>query len=87
MYYRENHYHPVMALRSAISLLIQIPFFMAAYSFLSHFELLKGVSFLMIQDLGSPDKLLSLGTLTINFLPIFMTLIHMAASFIYTKDL
>ena len=30
-YYKENHYHPIMALRSSISLLIQIPFFMAAY--------------------------------------------------------
>jgi YidC/Oxa1 family membrane protein insertase len=85
MYYRENHYHPVMALRSAISLLIQIPFFMAAYSFLSHFELLKGVSFLIIHDLGSPDRLFSFGNLTINLLPIFMTLINMVASFIYTK--
>jgi YidC/Oxa1 family membrane protein insertase len=85
MYYRENHYHPIMALRSAISLLIQIPFFIAAYSFLSHFELLKGVPFLIIHDLSSPDRLFSLGNFTINLLPVFMTLINIAASFIYSK--
>ena len=34
-FYRQNHYHPIMALRSSFSLLIQIPFFMAAYNFLS----------------------------------------------------
>ena len=29
-FYRQNQYHPMMALRSSISLLIQIPFFIAA---------------------------------------------------------
>ena len=31
-YYKQNHYHPIMALRSSFSLLIQIPFFIAAYN-------------------------------------------------------
>ncbi|MBR4387258.1 MAG: hypothetical protein IKP51_12140 [Treponema sp.] len=35
-YYKQQHYHPLMALRSSFGLLIQIPFFIAAYSFLSH---------------------------------------------------
>ena len=30
-YYRQQHYHPLMALRSSFGLLIQIPFFIAAY--------------------------------------------------------
>ena len=37
-FYRENHYSPIYALRSSFSLLIQIPFFIAAYSFLSNLE-------------------------------------------------
>ncbi|GHV19361.1 hypothetical protein FACS189494_00730 [Spirochaetia bacterium] len=41
-YYRQNHYHPVFALRSTLSLFIQIPFFIAAYSFLSSFKALQG---------------------------------------------
>jgi len=32
MYYRENNYHPVMALRSTLSLLIQIPFLLWHYA-------------------------------------------------------
>ena len=30
-YYRQNHYHPVYAMRGMFALLIQIPFFIAAY--------------------------------------------------------
>lgn len=85
MYYRENHYHPIMALRSSLSLLIQIPFFIAAYSFLSHFELLKGQSFFIIRDLGRPDMMLSIGLFKVNILPIIMTLINIFSSIIYTK--
>lgn len=84
-YYRQNHYHPLMALRSSFSLLIQIPFFIAAYSFLSHLESLKGVSFYFIQDLGKSDALLHIGSISINILPIVMTAINIAAGTIYTK--
>jgi YidC/Oxa1 family membrane protein insertase len=85
MYYRENHYHPIMALRSSVSLLIQIPFFIAAYSFLSHFEVLRGVSFFIITDLGAPDNLLSFGGVNINLLPVIMTVINIVSGIIYTK--
>ncbi|MDR0575302.1 MAG: YidC/Oxa1 family membrane protein insertase, partial [Tannerella sp.] len=84
-YYRQNHYHPIYALRSTFSLLIQIPFFIAAYSYLSSLEALKGASFLFIQDLGAPDRLASIGSFTINALPIAMTLINIVAGVIYTK--
>ena len=33
-YYRKMDYHPLYSLRSSVSLLLQIPFFMAAYHFL-----------------------------------------------------
>ncbi|MDR2097160.1 MAG: YidC/Oxa1 family membrane protein insertase, partial [Spirochaetaceae bacterium] len=60
-YYRQNSYHPVYAMRNTFSLLIQIPFFIAAYSFLSHLETLNGERFLFINDLGAPDGLLKIG--------------------------
>jgi membrane protein insertase Oxa1/YidC/SpoIIIJ len=60
-YYRQNHYHPAYALRSTFGLLIQIPFFIAAYSYLSHLEALKGARFLFISNLGAPDALLKIG--------------------------
>ena len=63
IYYRQNHYHPVYALRSTFGLLIQIPFFIAAYSYLSHLEILHGASFLFIKDLGKPDALMPLPAL------------------------
>lgn len=84
-FYRQNHYHPLMALRSSIGLLIQIPFFMAAYSFLSNLEDLRGISFLFIRNMGAPDALFSIGSFNVNILPIAMTLINIIAGAIYTK--
>ncbi len=84
-FYKQNHYHPIMALRSSFSLLIQIPFFIAAYSFLSHVEALKGYSFLFIKDMGSPDAFLKIGNLSINILPVAMTLINCISGTIYSK--
>jgi membrane protein insertase Oxa1/YidC/SpoIIIJ len=85
-FYRQNHYHPVYAMRSTFGLLIQIPFFIAAYSYLSHLEALRGASFLFIKDLGSPDKLLPIAG-GINLLPFVMTLINCASGAVYTKGL
>ncbi|MBO6218693.1 MAG: membrane protein insertase YidC [Treponema sp.] len=84
-YYRENHYHPIMALRSSFSLLIQIPFFMAAYNFLSHLEPLKEYSFLFIKNFGQPDATFQIAGLSINVLPIAMTIINCVAGAIYSK--
>ena len=84
-YYRQKNYHPMMALRSSISLIIQIPFFIAAYKFLSTLESLQGQSFLFIKDLSRPDNLFYIGSFPVNILPIAMTLINIIASAIYTK--
>ncbi len=89
-YYRQQDYEPVMALRSTLPLLLQVPFFIAAYHYLSGLEMLKGTSFLIIKDLGSPDGLLSFGlpgggTAVINILPILMTAINIVSGAIYTR--
>ena len=86
-YYKQNHYHPLYSLRGSLVFLFQIPFFIAAYSYLSHLELLKGLSFLFIKDLGSPDSLLSIKGISINLLPILMTLVNIISGVIYAKDL
>jgi YidC/Oxa1 family membrane protein insertase len=85
MYYRENKYHPVMALRSSLSLLLQIPFFIAAYSFLSHLESLHNKPLFFIQDLSAPDALLLINNFSINILPVMMTIINIIAGTIYSK--
>ena len=84
-YYRQNDYSPVNALRGSISLLLEIPFFMAAYQFLSRLELLNGVSFGPIADLSKPDGLITVFGLTVNLLPVLMTLINFVSSAIYLR--
>ncbi len=84
-FYRENHYHPIMALRSSFGLFIQVPFFMAAYSCLSHMPALHGKSFLFIKDMGMPDSIFSIGSFSVNILPIAMTLINCISGTIYSK--
>jgi len=84
-YYRQNNYKPTYVLKGATSLLLQIPFFLAAYNFLSNCKLLQGVKFGLINDLGSPDALISVFDTSINLLPIVMTAVNLISSFIYSK--
>jgi YidC/Oxa1 family membrane protein insertase len=84
-YYRQNHYHPVYAMRSTFGLLIQIPFFIAAYSFLSHLEVLEEVPFLFVHDLSIPDGLFPVASLSVNILPIAMTVINLIAGSVYLR--
>ena len=84
-FYKQNHYHPMMALRSSFGLLIQVPFFMAAYSCLSSMPALQGQSFLFIRDMGVQDALFKIGNFPVNILPIAMTIINIIAGAIYTK--
>ena len=86
-YYRQNGYHPVFALRSMFALLIQIPFFIAAYKLLSGLPMLNNSSFWFLQDLSKPDRLLHIANMHINVLPVFMTLINIIASAVYSKGL
>lgn len=90
-YYRENNYHPLYALRSSLSILIEIPFFIAAYHYLSHNTTLTGASWWIFKDLGSPDSLLRIPfggerSYSINVLPILMTIINFVSGAIYLKN-
>ncbi|MCR5649737.1 MAG: membrane protein insertase YidC [Lachnospiraceae bacterium] len=89
-YYRQQDYEPVMGLRGSLPLLLQVPFFIAAYRYLSGLQMLQGTSFLIIKDLGSPDGLLRItlpviGTVSVNILPVLMTAINLISGAIYTK--
>jgi membrane protein insertase Oxa1/YidC/SpoIIIJ len=91
-YNRQMGYSPVFVLKASIGLLLQIPFFIAAYQFLSHTGMLSGVSFLFLKNLILPDGLLRLnlpltGTIVINVMPVLMTAVNLASSLIYAKDL
>ena len=84
-YFAETGYKPLYALKGTLSLLLQIPFFMAAYHFLSHLQILSGATFGPIRDLAAEDRLLRIGSLSVNLLPILMTGINGISSAIYTK--
>ena len=84
-FYRINHYKPVYALKSSVSLLLQIPFFIAAYNLLSGMQCLHGMQFGFISDLGKEDAMFYIGIFPVNILPILMTLINIVSGIIYTK--
>ena len=86
-YYRQNNYKPYYALKGMLPLLLEIPFFIAAYRYLSTLDALRYMPFGPIADLSLPDGLIRLGELRVNVLPILMTVINIVSSAIYTKGL
>ncbi len=85
-YYRQNGYKPTYVLKGAASLLLEIPFFIAAYRFLSNPKLLGGVSLGPISDMGAPDGLIHIAGLTVNLLPFIMTAVNLVSCVIFTRD-
>ena len=83
--YRQHNYNPIMVLRNTFSLLLQIPFFIAAYHFFSNLELFNGLGCFIIKDLSKPDMLLDICGLNFNALPILMTLINIFSCELYIK--
>ncbi|MBP5158590.1 MAG: YidC/Oxa1 family membrane protein insertase [Treponema sp.] len=84
-YYAQNHYSPLSSLLPSLPLLMQLPFFMVAYSFLSTLRDLNCKDFLFIEDLGRCDALISFPHFTLNVLPIVMTAVNCISGAIYTK--
>ena len=83
--YRQNNYHPIYAVRTSFGLLIQIPFFFAAYHLLSNYQALNGVETFLFKDLGKPDELLKLGGSAINIMPFVMTGFNLISASIYSR--
>ena len=84
-YYKVEHYSPLSFVKEAVPLLLQIPFFMAAYRFLSTLSVLDGAAWGPIRNLIEPDGLLRLGALTVNLLPILMTAINLISGALYAR--
>jgi len=80
--YRLYNYKSWYAFRTSLGLLIQIPFFFAAYNVLSKYEGYAGHSFLFINDLSQPDALF----FGVNVLPIIMTLVNLISSVVYSRS-
>jgi YidC/Oxa1 family membrane protein insertase len=82
-YYRQMGYSPVFVVKASVGLLLQIPFFIAAYQFLSHTSLLSEESFFFLKNLSESDALFH----GINIMPIIMTAVNLVSALIYAKDL
>ncbi|MEK7266542.1 MAG: membrane protein insertase YidC [Pseudomonadota bacterium] len=78
--YQRHGYHPIQSMGAVLPLFIQLPFLLAALFLLTRDLALAGQGFLFIRDLGAPDGLLSLGSVSVNLLPIAMTAITVAES-------
>ena len=79
--YRHHEYSPLLSIRSSFGLLIQIPFFMAAYNFLSSYTPLEGESFWLLSNLARPDGLLG----PVNIMPFLMTAVNIVATLRFSK--
>ena len=86
-FYRQNNYSPLSVLRSSVSLLLQVPFFLAAYRMLHNNTYLQGKGFGPITDLNSPDALLTFGGIAVNVLPFVMTAINLISAAIYANKM
>ena len=84
---RINGYKTIYAFRGTLGLLIQIPFFIAAYNFIHNLSGLNFGNFLFIKDFSKPDALINIGNININLLPFLMTLFSLLAGFVYSKKL
>lgn len=85
-YYAQNRFSPFSPLFSSLSILIQIPFFIAAYHFLSGCPDLAGESFFCIRDLSKPDGIVSAGSVRLNLLPLLMTLVNILSGAVYSRE-
>ena len=85
--YKIYGYKTIYAFRGTLGLLIQIPFFLAAYNFIHNLSGLQLGSFLFIKDFSKPDGILNIGNISVNILPFIMTLFSLLAGLVYSKKL
>lgn len=84
--YKKHHYNPYGSLIGLLGLLVQIPFFLAAYIMFEQFEPFVGLSFGPIADLSKPDKLLLVRGVVISLLPILMFATNLLSIKLYSKN-
>ena len=85
--YRQHQYAPLYALSGLLGLVIQIPFFIAAYWMLIKYTPIEGVSFGPIKDLSQADGLILLSNeWSINLLPFVMTSVNLISGYWFAKE-
>ena len=85
--YKRHNYKTYYSLVGTLGLIVQIPFFLAAYWLLKDYPVIHGESFSIIQDLSEPDGMLQIRWLKINVLPLLMTVINIIGVFQIRKNI
>jgi len=80
--YTRHDYHPIQSLSGLAPLALQIPFLVSAFILLSTYPALQGVSFLAVDNLLEPDRLVQIAGVSFNILPIGLTLFGIADSYV-----
>lgn len=83
---RRYHYSPWTAVIPTLGLLVQIPFLLAAYHYLSELPVFNGAAFWYIKDLSKPDTIATFAGLPINLLAILMTVINLVSGWRYAES-
>lgn len=83
---RRYHYSPWTAMIPTLGLLVQIPFLLAAYHYLSELPVFNGAAFWYIKDLSKPDTIATIAGLPINLLAILMTVINLVSGWRYAES-
>ncbi|MCR5251217.1 MAG: YidC/Oxa1 family membrane protein insertase [Lachnospiraceae bacterium] len=78
-YYGIKKFSPAQGLGKLLPLLLQIPFFMAAYRYLGEAAPVKDPWF------WQPDAALHLGAVSVNLLPLIMTGLNLVSVFLYQE--
>lgn len=83
---RRYRYNPWTAMIPTLGLLVQIPFLLAAYHYLSGLALFDGAAFWYIKDLSKPDTIATVAGMPINLLAIVMTAINIVSGWRYAES-
>ena len=83
---RRYKYSPWTAMIPTLGLLVQIPFLLAAYHYLSELPIFNGAAFWYIKDLSKPDTIATVAGLPINLLAILMTVINLVSGWRYAES-
>lgn len=83
--YKKHNYSPVSEIKSLLGILIQIPFFIAAFLFFSNLNVSSDIA--EIERFIQPDGLISLNFIKINVLPLLMFTINIISVELYLKSI
>lgn len=84
--YKIHNINPLSDLFGIAKLLVQIPFFLSAYHYLSSLHVFNSQSFLFITDLSKVDQAIPFAGIYMNVLPILMFIINSLSAKVFAKE-